>query len=127
MKPFVVHNNPTLRQSSTKLIISTAAINCFRLGLLDVTQAYLQAKDKFTRDIYIRPKPRDVKYFSLKAGELLHLQKPLYGICDAGDYWGATFRSRQARLRDDPLGWRSLFVHEARSSECIFCPRNLRI
>ncbi len=51
MKPFLVHNNPTLRQSSTKIIVSVAAVKGFRISLLDVTQAYLQAKDKFSREI----------------------------------------------------------------------------
>lgn len=92
MKPFIVHNNHTLRQSSTKVIASVSAIRQFRLCHLDIMQAYLQSKATFSHEIYIRPKNEDPKYFQIPEGYLLPLLKPLYGICDAGDYWGVTFR-----------------------------------
>ena len=43
------------------------------------------------RELYVRVRKSDAKYLELKAGELLRLRKPLYGIADAGDYWDATF------------------------------------
>ena len=90
-KPFIVHNLSTLRQSSTKLIVSTSAVLGWRLFSHDVNQAYLQSRDAMTRDLYVRVRPKDAKYFKLQDGELLKLLKPLYGVADSGDYWDATF------------------------------------
>ncbi len=58
MKPFIVHNNHTLRQSSTKIIMSVAAVRQFRVCLLDVTQAYLQSRNDCTREIYNQTEER---------------------------------------------------------------------
>ena len=40
-KPFIVHNLSTLRQSSTKVILSTSAVFGWRFLSHDVNQAYL--------------------------------------------------------------------------------------
>ena len=90
-KPFIVPNLSTLRQSPTKVIVSTSAALGWRLFSHDVNQAYHQSKDAMARELYVRVRKRDAKYFELKAGELLLSRKPLYGIADAGDYWDATF------------------------------------
>lgn len=58
--------------------------------LHDVTQAYLQSKQNVTRKVYIKVKKADLDSFGMQSGTLLRLQKPLYGICNAGDYWGVT-------------------------------------
>ena len=63
-----------------------AAILCFRLWSHDVTQAFLQSKDKLQRPIYLRP----VKELNLPPASILRLEKPLYGLADAGDYWSRT-------------------------------------
>lgn len=89
-KPFVVHNTPTLRQRSTKVIVPTSAVLDFRVFSPDVNQSYLQSKDRLSRDIYLQPRPEDMDLFGLKEGQCLRLLKPLYGSCDAGDYWGIT-------------------------------------
>lgn len=107
-KPFVVHNNPTLRQRSTKIIVSASAVLTFRVFSHDVNQSYLQSKDHLSREIYLQPRLADMDLFGLKEGECLHLLKPLYGICDAGDYWGITVAShikedlKMAPLTADP-------------------------
>ncbi len=105
MKPFVVHNNPTLRQSSRKLIISCAALLRFRICLLDITQVCLQAKDKLSREIFIQPKQDDMKFSGIEWNKLLRLNRPLYGTCDYAEYWRATlgFHIREK------LGTKSLF------------------
>jgi len=90
-KWFVVHNLATMRQRSTRLLASTAANMHWRLFAHDITQAYLQSRDVFSRQLYLRPRPEDRHLFDLAEGELLKIELPLYGICDAGDYWDATF------------------------------------
>ena len=91
MELFVVHNSPKLRQTSSKMIVACASLLNFRIFLIDITQAYLQSKDKLNRTVYLRPKPEVWQYLNVDAGSLLQLNKPLYGMCDSGDYWGATF------------------------------------
>ena len=59
MKMFVVHSTPTLRQSSSKIIVCSACLLNFRVSLLDIAQAYLQSKPKISRVVYIKPKGKD--------------------------------------------------------------------
>lgn len=113
-KPFIVHNISTLRQSSTKIILSTSAVLNFRIFSHDVNQAYLQSKERLTRTIYLQPRPADAELFGVGDGEVLLLLLPLYGMCDAGDYWAVTLTGH---VKDDlgmvPLtGDPSLFIKE---------------
>jgi len=89
-KWFVVHNLATLRQRSTRLLVSTAAIMRWRIFAHDITQAYLQSRDAFSRRLYLRPHPGDRHLFDISETEVLKLDLPLYGVCDAGDYWDVT-------------------------------------
>lgn len=43
-----------------------------------------------SRSVYLRPKKEDLELFKIQPNELLDLLLPLYGLCDAGDYWGVT-------------------------------------
>lgn len=86
VKPFVVHNSPTLRQNSSKIIVSFASLLGFRICLLDINQAYLQSKYKLSLDLFIMPKREEPKFRNIGPAKLLHLNKHLYGICDSGDY-----------------------------------------
>ena len=90
-KPFIVRNLSTLRQSSTKVIVSTSAVLCWRLLSHDVNQAYHTSKEAKTWDMYVRMRAKDVKYFCIADGELLQLLKPLYGVADSKDYWDVIF------------------------------------
>eukprot|EP00171_Calliarthron_tuberculosum_P000912 IDg912t1 len=104
LKPFLVHNNPTMGQSSNKLIVSTSVILRYRLALHDIIRAYLQSKKKFSRLIYLKPRSEDLKYFVMAPDEVMELLEPLYGICDAGDYWGATLAEHvRNELKMTPL------------------------
>lgn len=87
---YMVHDTNTLQTASIRLVLSTEAAKQFRLFSNDVTQAYLQSKHSLTRMIYINVKNNDLKTFGIGVDQLLELNKPLYGLCDAGDYWGAT-------------------------------------
>lgn len=89
-KPYMVHDTSTLRASSVRVILSVAAVKGFRIFSHDVNQAYVQSKDKLTRKIFVLPKKRDLEMLGVSEDELLELLMPLYGICDAGDYWGVT-------------------------------------
>lgn len=50
----------------------------------------LHSKDKLSRKVFIQPTPENLKIFGLQDGELFELVRPLYGLCDASDYWGHT-------------------------------------
>jgi len=97
-KPFVVHNLATLRQRSTRLLVSTSAVQRFRLFAHDINQAYLQSQDLLARTLYLEPRNEDRHLFSLADDEVLLLVRPLDGVCDAGDYWHATL---QKHVRED--------------------------
>ena len=94
LKTSLVHDSPTARQNSTRLIVGLASAFGFRIFSTDVTQAYLQSADSLMRDVYVRP----TKEFELDESHTLKFMKPLYGLADSGDYWGKTFSTH---LRDD--------------------------
>lgn len=96
-KPYMVHEIATLRSSSIRLVLSVAAIQGFRIFSLDVNQAYVQSRDKMTRRIFILPKQEDLDIIGITEDELLQLLRPLYGVCDAGDYWGVTIHFHAER------------------------------
>ena len=87
MKTSLVHDSATSRQVSARILVGLAAIFGFRLFSTDVTQAYLQSSSDLMREVYIKPG----KEFNLQPGEILKLLRPLYGLADSGDYWGATY------------------------------------
>jgi len=99
-KQFMVHNLATLRQRSTRLLVLTSAVLQFRLFSHDINQAYLQSRDTLARTLYLDPRPEDRHLFDLTDDEVLLLVRPLYGVCDAGDYWFVTL---QWHVRKDLL------------------------
>ena len=86
MKPFVVHNTLTLRQTSNKVLVSCAVLLSMRICLIDITQAYLQSKNKLTREVYIQVKKEYKELIKVGPHEVLRLNKPLYGMCNSRDY-----------------------------------------
>ena len=40
--------------------------------------------------MFLLPKRADLKYFGLSEEDILEIFKPIYGMTDAGDYWGVT-------------------------------------
>eukprot|EP00170_Pyropia_yezoensis_P002201 contig_9242_g2205 len=97
-KPFVVHNLSTQRQRSTKIIVSTSAVLGFRIFSDDINQSYLQSKDKLSRSVYLYSRQEDRAILGVADDKVLRALKPLYGLCDAGDYWNATIT---AHVKDD--------------------------
>jgi hypothetical protein len=79
----LVHNSTTVRQISTRLIVSLAATLDFRIWSQDVKQAYLQSSEKLMRKVYLKPSTE----FGLPQNALLGLHKPRYGLADSGAYW----------------------------------------
>lgn len=80
-----VHNSPSVRPISLRLLLTSASIRRYRIWATDIVQAFIQAFDP-AREIYIIP-PRE---FGLREDEVFLLIKPLYGLVDAGDYWYIT-------------------------------------
>lgn len=105
MKTSLVHDSANARHHSVRLLVGLAAIFGFRLFSTDVTQAYLQSREKLLRDVYVKPS----KEFELGPNQLLKLLKPLYGLADSGDYWGKTLRSH---LQED-LGMSKSTIDDA--------------
>jgi len=112
VETLIVHNLSTLRQSSTKVIMSISAVLGRHLPSHNVNQAYLQGREAMTRDLYIRVRAKDFKYFGIENGELLQLLKPLYGVADFWDYRDVTFATHVKKdLGMSPLnGDPALFI-----------------
>ena len=51
-----------------------------------------------SREIYLRPKEEDRKYFQVIGEVLLQILRALYRVMDAGDYWGVT---SDKHIKDD--------------------------
>jgi hypothetical protein len=82
----MVHQKTTAKQQFTRLLTGLAAIFGFRFCTHDVQQAYLQSAESLLRDDYLKPP----NVLNLGADQVLKLLRPLYGLCDAGDYWAST-------------------------------------
>lgn len=89
-EPCMVHDVTTLRSASIRLLLSIAAIYVRRSFSHDVSQVYHQSNERLSRDFYFPPKPEDRQFFSIKENDVFKLEKPLYGLCDFGDYWNVT-------------------------------------
>lgn len=83
-----VHDTANIRPPSTRLVLSVAVVFEFQMFTHDVTQAYLKSKNKMCTDIYLKVKQRNVDIFGILLQDSLKIEKPLYGKCNSGDYWG---------------------------------------
>ena len=74
-------NSPTVTKHAVRILLSLATTSNWTLKSVDVTSAYLQS-DNMTRDVFIKP-PAYLK----RKDVLWKLNKPLYGLGDAGRRW----------------------------------------
>lgn len=65
----------------------------FQIVSHEVTQEYLQSKDKHTWNVYLKYNKRDMETLGLSADELIKLISPPYGLYDDGYYWGETLEN----------------------------------
>jgi Reverse transcriptase (RNA-dependent DNA polymerase) len=84
----IVSNAPTVSHASIRILISFAANKNYPVWTKDATQAFLQSKDTFSRDLYAR---LSLELRSVFKGYVLKVLKPLYGTKEAGTYWSAAY------------------------------------
>lgn len=88
LKEFMVHSSQTLQPQSIRILLAIAVLFGFDIWTADVRQAYLQSAIALQRDIYIKTNAPE---FELKPEQCLKLLRPLYGLCESGDFWYETF------------------------------------
>lgn len=89
-KLFMAHDTLILHAASIRTVLSVASN--FGLGICSdvVDQAYFQSKEMLTWSIAIKPHATDLETIDILADEFFKLEKPLYWLCDAEDYWRRT-------------------------------------
>ena len=108
-KRTIVHNSTTLKQSSIRILLAMASIFGFKIWSTDIKQAYLQSASKLKRDVFIKP-----NIMELNHGELLQFINALYGLTDAGDYWGEKLHShhvKDLRMKHTTVDFSLFFKH----------------
>ena len=85
MKNSLLHNPPTIRTESLRILRALATILGMDLTTCDCIQGYVQSKLPLLQKVFVRPDE-----LQLSADELVQLVKPLYGLSDSGDYFHET-------------------------------------
>lgn len=91
----VLTQSPTIQRVSQRVILSIAASvldSQTSLYLRDISQAYVQSTTKINREFYVRPPPE----LDLQC-KLLKIEKPLYGIPEAGNHWFVTYQTHHVK------------------------------
>jgi hypothetical protein len=88
VKTRIVSNAPTVSHAFIRILISFAANKEYPVWTKDATQAFLQSKDTFSRDMYAR---LPLVLHSVLKGYVLKMLKPLYGTKEARTYWNAAY------------------------------------
>jgi Reverse transcriptase (RNA-dependent DNA polymerase) len=94
-KPLLVHTANTVSHAYFRLMMALASIFRLPIASTDVAQAFLQSAMKLLRKLYLRGPTHDGigAVLDLKQGELVQVLTPLFGLGDAGDYWGSTLNA----------------------------------
>ena len=85
-------HSPTVSKFAIRILLGMAALPNWTLKSIDVTSAFLQAKE-IDRDVYILP-PKEVR----KPGLVWKLRKSLYGLGDASRRWYFTISAALQRV-----------------------------
>ena len=84
LKELMVHSTATLQPQSVRMCLALAAIFGFDIWTADIRQAYLQASEPISREIFMK---RASPEFELSHDQCLQVLRPLYVLRDAGDLW----------------------------------------
>jgi hypothetical protein len=94
-KEEILTQSPTIQRMSQRLLLSLGAsliatydMHC---ELRDITQAYVQSKDKLLRTILAKP-PKELQG-TFPPGTILRVVRPLYGAAESGLYWFKTYHT----------------------------------
>lgn len=84
--------SPTVQRASQRILYSFIATSAnwdkkWSVSLRDISQAYTQSETEVMRRVYVRPP----KEYGLPTGVLLRVDKPLYGLPEAGVHWFKTY------------------------------------
>jgi hypothetical protein len=94
-KDTILTQSPTIQRMSQRLILALGPSLIKHFGakgeLRDITQAYIQAEDQLTRQIFARlPTELEDKF---PRGTIMKITRPLYGLAESGLYWFKTYHS----------------------------------
>jgi hypothetical protein len=99
---------PTASKSSFRIVLALAISQGTAVYTRDVSQAYVSSDAKLARDVYVRPPPE----LNVEPGVLWKLEKPLYGLPEAGRYWNETYGAfHETELR----------MTRSKTDACLFC------
>ncbi|OXV09105.1 hypothetical protein Egran_03132, partial [Elaphomyces granulatus] len=85
----ILTQSPTIQRVSQRIVLCIAASTEFDLYLRDVSQAYVQSKTNLNRDVFAKPPKEIADTFPPNA--IMRIEKPLYGIPEAGTHWFRTY------------------------------------
>lgn len=85
---------PTVQRASQHLLLALFGTNIdSRLFTRDISQAYTQSTSTISRPIYVRAP----KILTIPSGMLLRVDRPLYGLPEAGMHWFATYHAHHRK------------------------------
>jgi hypothetical protein len=89
-KQEILTQAPTIQRSSQRILLCAAATKD-NIGVYtrDISQAYTQSTTDLQREIYIRA-PAEM---ALPHGTVLRVNRPLYGVPEAGNHWFLTYQT----------------------------------
>lgn len=85
--------SPVAKITSIHCILAVAAIKGWELQQLDVNNAFLYGE--LDEEIYMKP---PLGHYAVKTNKVCHLQKSLYGLCQASRQWNTKLSSTLAEF-----------------------------
>lgn len=85
---------PTVQRVSQRLLLIICAMdNNLTLFTRDISQAYVQSETRTQRPIFVRPPSQ----LNIPRGTVLRVERPLYGIPEAGLHWFRTYHNHHKK------------------------------